>query len=77
MQTAAPTATHPTRKPWRWAMVGTLLGLTWASLCWAPARWLAWGLAQASQGRVLLHAPRGTVGQGSAQLGLSGGARAV
>lgn len=74
MQTAAPTATPPTRKPWRWAMAGTLLGLAGASLCWAPARWLAWGLAQASQGRVLLHAPRGTVWQGSAQLGLSGGA---
>ena len=45
-----------------------------ATLSWAPARWLAWGLNQASQGRVLLQAPRGTVWQGSAQLGLSGGA---
>jgi general secretion pathway protein N len=41
---------------------------------WAPARWLAWGVHQASQGQVQWLNPRGTVWQGSAQLVLSGGA---
>jgi general secretion pathway protein N len=41
---------------------------------WAPARWLAWGIQQASQGQVQWLNPRGTVWQGSAQLVLSGGA---
>ncbi|MBD8049518.1 type II secretion system protein N [Limnohabitans radicicola] len=59
---------------WRWAVGGVLLGALAATGCWAPARWLTWGLSEASQGRVLLQAPRGTVWQGSAQLGLSGGA---
>ena len=51
-------------------MLGTLL----AAVIWAPAQCLTWGLSQASQGRLVLQAPRGTVWQGSAQLGLSGGA---
>lgn len=59
---------------WRWAVGGVLLGALAATGCWAPARWLAWGLSEASQGHILLQAPRGTVWQGSAQLGLSGGA---
>lgn len=66
--------TAPLTRPWFWAGVGALLGTFIATLSWVPARWLAWGLNQASQGRVLLQAPRGTVWQGSAQLGLSGGA---
>jgi len=62
------------RRPWLWAVWGALWGAVLSTLCWAPARWLAWGMAEASQGRVLLQSARGTVWQGSAQLSLSGGA---
>lgn len=58
---------------WRWALGGAVLGALLAGLIWAPARWLAWGVAQASQGQVQWHNPRGTVWQGSAQLTFSGG----
>ena len=64
----------PGRSPWSFALLGVLLGLSLALLVWAPARWLAWGVAQASQGQVQWLNPRGTVWQGSAQLLLSGGA---
>jgi general secretion pathway protein N len=56
------------------ALLGALLGLVLALAVWAPARWLAWGVAQASQGQVQWLNPRGTVWHGSAQLLLSGGA---
>lgn len=59
--------------PWRWAWAGGLLGLALAVLLCAPARWLAAGVAQASQGQVQLADPRGTVWDGSAQLVLAGG----
>ncbi|WP_295953680.1 type II secretion system protein N [Rhodoferax sp.] len=59
--------------PWRWAWAGGLLGLALAVLLCAPARWLATGVAQASQDRVQLADPRGTVWNGSAQLVLAGG----
>lgn len=62
------------RSPWSFAVLGALLGLGLALLVWAPARWLAWGVAQASKGQVQWLNPRGTVWQGSAQLLLSGGA---
>ena len=58
---------------WRWAWAGALVGLVLAVLAFAPARWLAALLQQASGGHVLLLAPRGSVWQGSAQLALSGG----
>lgn len=58
---------------WPWAIWGALLGLVTAMTLWAPAHWLARAVAEASQGRVLLQAPRGTVWQGSAQLSLGGG----
>jgi general secretion pathway protein N len=59
--------------PWRWAWAGACLGLVWALLVYAPARWLAAALAQASQGQVQLADPLGTIWDGSAQLVLSGG----
>ena len=70
----APSAQRPVHSPWSLALLGALLGLGLALLVWAPARWLAWGVAQASQGQVQWLTPRGTVWQGSAQLLLSGGA---
>ncbi len=60
--------------PWRWAVAGALAGLIAALVLFAPARWLAALVRQASGGQVLLLAPRGNFWQGSAQLALSGGA---
>lgn len=59
--------------PWAWAMGGALLGLAFAALAFAPARWLAAGVDRASGGQVLLSEPRGTLWNGSAQLVLTGG----
>ena len=61
------------RPAWGHAAWGALLGMGVALLIWAPARWLAWGVAQASQGQVQWLDPRGSVWAGSAQLALSGG----
>ena len=55
-------------------MAGALAGLMLALLVFAPARWLAALMQQASGGHVVLAAARGSVWQGSAQLVLSGGA---
>ncbi|MDQ3058019.1 MAG: type II secretion system protein N [Pseudomonadota bacterium] len=59
--------------PWRWALAGTLAGLVLASVLFAPARWLATLVQQASGERIMLLAPQGSIWQGSAQLVLSGG----
>lgn len=74
LQRANAPSAIPARSPWSLALLGALLGLGLALLVWAPARWLAWGVVQASQGQVQWLNPRGTVWQGSAQLLLSGGA---
>lgn len=64
---------HLTTAPWGWAAAGALLGVALTTVVFAPARWLAQGLAQASGARVQLLQPVGTVWQGSAQLVLGAG----
>jgi general secretion pathway protein N len=59
--------------PWLWALVGCLLGLMLATGLFAPAAWLGYALARASNGHVVLNDAQGSVWQGSAQLVLSGG----
>ncbi len=61
------------RSTWAQARWGLVLGLSVALLVWAPASWLAWGVARASQEQVQWRDARGTVWSGSAQLVLSGG----
>lgn len=74
-----PFARHPARAstPWGWAVGGALLGLLVAILVFAPARWLALAVQEASQGQLVLSGARGTVWRGSAQLVLSGGANSL
>jgi general secretion pathway protein N len=57
----------------RWAFTGALLGALAAAVVFAPARWVAWALLQASQGRVVLGHAQGTVWSGHAQVTLTGG----
>lgn len=64
----------PARAPWAWALGGGLAGGLAALVLFAPAAWLAAGVEGATQGRVLLAEPRGTVWGGSAQLLVTGGA---
>lgn len=74
MKFSTPVRPPPTGpSSWRWALGGALLGILLACLIWAPARWLAWSVAQASQGQVQWQDLRGSVWQGSAQVTLSGG----
>ena len=61
------------RSAWGWAAAGGVVGIVSAVVAFAPARWLADALAQASGGQLLLLQPRGTVWSGSAQLVLTGG----
>jgi general secretion pathway protein N len=64
----------PREVPWAWAVTGAALGLLFAFITFAPARWLADAVAGASRGQVLLAEARGTIWDGSAQLVLTGGA---
>lgn len=57
----------------RWWATGLLLGTLLALLVFAPAAWLAQGLAQATGGRLLLADARGTVWAGSAVMVLTAG----
>ena len=59
--------------PWAWAWAGLALGVLLAMIVFAPARWLASGLQQASAGRIVLDDASGTVWNGSARLLLAGG----
>lgn len=63
-----------TRAPWAWGVSGVVLGALLSVLVFAPARWLAAAVRQASAAQVLLQDARGTVWSGSAQLTLTGGA---
>jgi general secretion pathway protein N len=60
--------------PWGWAWSGALVGLLVGVCLFAPARWLAAAVQQASNHQVELAHARGTVWRGSAQLVFSGGA---
>ncbi len=66
------TATR-TRAPWRWAVAGGCAGAIVALVAFAPAYWLANGLAWATQEQLQLREPRGTVWNGSAQWVFTGG----
>lgn len=57
---------------WRWACAGACIGAGAAVLVLAPARWLAAGLEQLSEGHLQLRQVRGTVWAGSAELVLTG-----
>ena len=59
--------------PWRWSAAGAFAGLVIAIGLFAPARWLAALVNQASGEQVVLAAPRGSFWQGSAQLVFAGG----
>ena len=59
--------------PWGWAWAGICLGGVLALVFWAPARWLATVVSEATGSQVRLLNPRGTVWDGSAQLALTGG----
>lgn len=67
-------AKNPAAAPWRWSVAGACAGLVLAIGVFAPARWLAALVKQASSEQIVLAAPRGSVWQGSAQLVFSGGA---
>lgn len=56
-----------------WALWGALCGALYALVIYAPASWLARGLAQLSHHAVLLESAQGTIWQGSAVLTLSAG----
>ncbi|MDT9002175.1 type II secretion system protein N [Paucibacter sp. APW11] len=58
----------------RWSVAGALLGALLALLCFAPAAWLARGLASASAEHLLLTDTRGSIWAGSGVLVLTGGA---
>ncbi|MFV0678922.1 type II secretion system protein N [Ottowia sp.] len=70
----ASTRTAPPYAPWGWAWLGAGIGLALILALAAPARWLAAGLAQATQGAVVLAEPQGNIWSGTARLVLTGGA---
>lgn len=62
-----------TRSGGLWALLGAGCGAVVATVLWAPASWLAWGVQYASQGKVELLNPSGTVWHGEAALVLAAG----
>ncbi|MDN3921154.1 type II secretion system protein N [Roseateles violae] len=73
---AAPREAEPQRAPRRWAIAGAALGGLAALLAFAPASWLAQGVARASEGHLLITETRGSLWNGSGVLVLAGGAGA-
>jgi general secretion pathway protein N len=72
MSTMNSVSTRPVRGLWRWACAGACIGVGAALLVLAPARWLAAGLEQLSDGHLQLRQVQGTVWAGSAELVLTG-----
>jgi general secretion pathway protein N len=62
------------KPPSSWAVGGAVVGICAATVLFAPARWVARAVEQATRGHVVLSEPLGTVWNGSAQLLLTGGA---
>src|SRR5438094_10002499 len=58
---------------WRWAMLGSLIGIALAVSLFAPARWLAAGVSQWTHGHLQLVNARGTVWTGTAGLVFASG----
>ena len=65
------------RIPWRAALLGALLGALVASVVWTPARWADVALSAASDGRVRLLQPAGTLWAGSGVLRVAGDGAAL
>ncbi|MEJ6006366.1 type II secretion system protein N [Paucibacter sp. AS339] len=57
----------------RWSVAGAVLGGLCSLIAFAPASWLAQGLASASQGHLLITDTRGSIWNGSGVLVLTGG----
>jgi len=70
----APAAQTAHKNMRRWSLAGALLGGLLALLVWAPASWLARGLASVSQEHLLISDTRGSIWNGSGMLTLTGGA---
>lgn len=71
---ATPQALARTRNPWPWAAAGIGIGVVAAVLLFLPASWLAARIDSASEGRIVLADPHGTVWNGAATLLFTGGA---
>lgn len=67
------TAARAPRGSRAFVLLGLLAGALFALVWFAPAQWMADGLARASGGRLVLAEARGSVWQGSAVLVLTGG----
>jgi general secretion pathway protein N len=67
-------AASTTRSPWAWALWSGLAGGLFSVLGFAPAAWLAHGLAVATENRVLLADAQGSIWSGQARMVLTGGA---
>ncbi|MBC7601428.1 MAG: type II secretion system protein N [Ramlibacter sp.] len=63
----------PSSAGWRWAVAGAIVGLLIALVVYAPARWLAGTLRDATGERLILDDASGTIWNGSAQLVVTGG----
>ncbi len=66
--------TRATSSPWSWAGAGALVGLLLTILVCIPAHWVTEPLQSALDGRVVFDDAQGTLWNGSARLGLAGGA---